>query len=60
MSDAGVNEHGQTDSYIGRPEVDVEVAVVATIILIVAGVVAGLIPAMRAASINPITAIRDV
>lgn len=60
MSDAGVNEHGQTDSYIGRPEVDVEVAVAATLILIVAGVVAGLIPAMRAARINPITAIRDV
>lgn len=60
MSDAGVDEHGQTNSYIGRPEVDVEVAMVATLILIVAGVVAGLIPAIRAANINPITAIRDV
>ncbi len=60
MDDAGVNEHGQSNSYIGRPEVDVEVAVVATLILVVAGVVAGLIPALRAARVNPITAIRDV
>lgn len=60
MGEAGVDEHGQSESFFGRPEVDVEVAIVATLILIVAGVVAGLIPAMRAARVNPITAIRDI
>jgi putative ABC transport system permease protein len=60
MSDAGVDQHGRTNSYLGKPEVDLEVAVAATVILIIAGVIAGLIPALRAARVNPITAIRDV
>lgn len=60
MSDAGVDQHGRTNSYLGRPEVDVNVAIVATLILVFAGVIAGLIPAVRAARVNPITAIRDI
>lgn len=60
MANAAVDEHGRSNSYIGRPEVEVDVAIAATIILIIAGVVAGLIPAIRAARVNPITAIRDV
>ncbi|CAN5142628.1 ABC transporter permease [soil metagenome] len=60
MGDTTVNEHGQSSSFIGRPEVDVKVAIAATIILIVAGTLAGLLPALRAARVNPITAIKDV
>jgi putative ABC transport system permease protein len=60
MNDAGVDQHGRTNSYLGKPEVDLEVAIAATVILIIAGVIAGLIPALRAARVNPITAIRDV
>ncbi len=60
MGDSTVNEHGQSDSFIGRPEVDLQVAVAATVILIVAGVLAGLLPAIRAARVNPITAIKDI
>lgn len=60
ISDAGVDEHGQSNSFFGRPEVDIEVAIVASLILVFAGVIAGLIPAIRAARVNPITAIRDV
>lgn len=60
MGDATKDQHGRSSSFIGRPEVDLEVAVAATVILIVAGVLAGLIPALRAARVNPITAIRDV
>lgn len=42
-----------------NPEVDIGLAVVATLILIGAGAIAGLVPAMRAASIKPIEALRD-
>ncbi|MEL6917604.1 MAG: ABC transporter permease [Bacteroidota bacterium] len=42
-----------------NPSVSFSVVVTATIILIVAGVIAGLIPAMKAANIKPIVALRD-
>ena len=45
--------------FIVNPSVDFRTAMVATIILIVAGTMAGLIPAIRAANINPMQAIRD-
>ena len=41
------------------PHVDLGVAVKATILLIVAGAVAGFFPARRAASIRPIEALRE-
>jgi len=42
-----------------NPTVDFGVAVSATVLLIVAGTIAGYIPAKRAASIKPIVALRD-
>jgi putative ABC transport system permease protein len=42
-----------------NPEVDLKVALMATGVLIVAGALAGFIPARRAASIRPIEALRD-
>jgi putative ABC transport system permease protein len=39
--------------------VNIQIAVGATILLIVAGALAGFIPARRAASIRPIEALRD-
>jgi putative ABC transport system permease protein len=47
-----------TDMF-ARPEVDLEVAVGATVLLILAGALAGLFPARTAARINPIEALRD-
>jgi putative ABC transport system permease protein len=44
--------------YFTRPEVDLEVALAATIILVIAGALAGLIPAIKAARIKPIEALR--
>jgi putative ABC transport system permease protein len=41
-----------------NPEVDIQVAVTALIVLIISGVVAGLIPAMKAVSMKPVDALR--
>lgn len=45
--------------FFRNPEVDFGVAVSATILLIVAGAIAGLFPAIRAAKIQPVTALRE-
>ena len=45
--------------FITRPGVNISLAITATIVLIIFGVVAGYIPAKRAAQIKPIVALRD-
>ena len=45
--------------FFRNPEVSFEMAVAAILVLVVAGIIAGLIPAKRAVSIKPIDAIRD-
>lgn len=52
--EAGGGEVG----FFSRPEINLSVAVVATAILVIAGALAGLFPAMRAANIKPIEALR--
>lgn len=47
------------DSSILNPGVDIKTAVIATVVLLVSGVLAGLIPAWRAMQIKAIDAIRD-
>lgn len=42
-----------------NPEVDLLTASIATLVLIVSGTLAGLVPAIKAASISPIEALRD-
>ena len=42
-----------------NPNVSASTVVTATIVLVIAGVLAGLIPAMKAASVKPIVALRD-
>ena len=42
-----------------NPEVELSTAIAATLLLITAGALAGLIPALRAASIRPIEALRE-
>ncbi|HOI32418.1 MAG TPA: FtsX-like permease family protein, partial [Bacteroidales bacterium] len=53
-----VSEHIQTP-FFREPEVDISVAIGATLLLIIAGALAGFIPARRAAAIKPIEALRD-
>jgi putative ABC transport system permease protein len=45
--------------FFRQPEVDLNVAISATVLLIVAGAVAGFFPARRAAAIRPVEALRD-
>ncbi len=45
--------------FFKNPEVDFQIAITATLILITAGAIAGIIPARTAAIIRPIEALRD-
>jgi putative ABC transport system permease protein len=45
--------------FFDKPEVSLQVAISATIVLIVAGTIAGFIPARNASRINPVVALRD-
>ncbi|UGU14836.1 ABC transporter permease [Sinomicrobium kalidii] len=47
------------DYFITNPQVGIDVVITATLILIFFGVVAGYIPAKRAANVKPIVALRD-
>jgi putative ABC transport system permease protein len=46
-------------SFFRNPQVDLDVALWATVLLVVAGAVAGFFPARRAASVQPVVALRD-
>ncbi|MCO4806707.1 MAG: ABC transporter permease [Flavobacteriales bacterium] len=49
----------QGNEYFSNPEVDIGTAINATILLIITGSLAGLVPAIRAASIQPVNALRE-
>ena len=45
--------------YFANPEVDFNIAIGATVILIISGAIAGLVPARKAAAVRPVEALRD-
>ncbi len=45
--------------FFGPPEVNLAIAVTATVLLVVAGALAGLIPATKAARVNPVVALQE-
>jgi putative ABC transport system permease protein len=45
--------------FFQNPEVDFKIAISATVLLIISGALAGLFPALRAAHIEPVVALRD-
>ncbi len=51
---------GQIQSdFFANPEVNLKIAIQTTLFLIIAGAIAGFIPAKKAASITPIEALKD-
>jgi putative ABC transport system permease protein len=54
-----LNRHLPDNEYFRSPEVDFRIALIAVGILIVTGVLAGLIPALRAARVKPVAAMRE-
>jgi putative ABC transport system permease protein len=54
-----ISSYVPPNDFIRQPEADINLAIFATIILIIAGAFAGLVPARKAAQIRPIEALRD-
>lgn len=50
---------GQGDGIFASPYIDIKIAIMALSVLILTGVLAALLPAAKAASVNPITALQD-
>lgn len=50
---------GGGGSFFSNPEVDFGTAIVALVVLVIAGVLASLLPAAKAAAVNPIVALQD-
>jgi putative ABC transport system permease protein len=54
-----VRRNMPANDYLRNPSIDFGVALVATLVLIAAGALAGLIPAWRAARVKPVVAMRQ-
>ncbi|MBA3665657.1 MAG: ABC transporter permease [Bacteroidetes bacterium] len=50
---------GLEGDFFKNPEVDINIAISSVVLIIISGALAGLIPAMRAAKVQPITALRE-
>ncbi len=54
-----ISKNMPPSEFFRNPEADFSVAVMATVLLIFAGAIAGFFPAMKAAQVNPVEALRD-
>jgi putative ABC transport system permease protein len=45
--------------FFKNPDVDLSIAITAVLLIVVAGALAGLFPAIKAAKVEPITALRE-
>ncbi len=52
-------ELGIESDFFSRPEIDFNIAVSAIVVLLISGVIAGLIPGIKAAKVDPVIALRD-
>ncbi|TXK31559.1 ABC transporter permease [Pontibacter qinzhouensis] len=57
--DYGMTKYKVEAGFFGNPEINVTIALTAVIVLVVAGTIAGLVPATKAARVNPVVALRD-
>lgn len=55
----GLNKFGASSDMFTNPSIDFDKAITALIILVIAGIFAGLVPAKRAVSIKPVVALHD-
>jgi putative ABC transport system permease protein len=55
----GLEIFGRSTDMFQNPGVDLQIAIIALIVLIVSGILSGMIPAHRAVSIKPVDAIRN-
>jgi putative ABC transport system permease protein len=54
-----MNAAGGSSGFMGPPEVEFKTAITALAVLIVSGLLASLMPAAKAAAVNPIVALQD-
>lgn len=54
-----VSKYVPASEFFRNPEVDFRVAISATLLLVITGALSGLVPALRAARIKPVVALRD-
>jgi putative ABC transport system permease protein len=47
------------NDYFRNPEVDFRAALISTLVLVIVGALAGLMPALRAARVKPVVAMRE-
>ena len=50
---------GMESEFFANPKIDFQAAISAIIVLLISGVIAGLIPGIKAAKVNPVLALRD-
>lgn len=50
---------GEGAGYFANPEINFQVAIAATVLLVIAGAIAGYVPARKAASVKPVIALKD-
>jgi putative ABC transport system permease protein len=58
MLNKALNSSSGNSEMFKNPEVDIQVAVIALVVLIISGIIAGLIPARKAVSMKPVDALR--
>ena len=56
---SALNAAGGRAGFMGPPEVEFKTAMIALTVLIISGLLASLMPAAKAASVNPIVALQD-
>ena len=54
-----INQSAQVSQAISNPTVDIGIAIKVTVVLIIAGAIAGIAPAMKATKVKPVEALRD-